>query len=203
MCKVRAILPALAALGALAGCAEEGTTAAPGPGWYAAMTAAELRTIGRPGAPDLPFGEALVTYSEGVRAIHAFEGPRADRRTRWAVRQLAVVLERMPAASAEPRLRRAAGEVRTIEASAPEDAPAVEETRHALAIAATALLDLAVAEYGDDPAIATRARAFAETVKAIDPQRTPPDRAGAINALLAAEQALASMYAANIAPPRS
>src|SRR5262245_25740608 len=139
--RMRAIVAAAGATALLGGCAEE-TAFAPPPaaprGVYAAMRATELATIGAPGPADLPFGEALVTYSHLLGEVHAWEGERADALIREAIFQLATILSRMPAAAAQPSLRRAAATVR-VEASA----PGAEATRRALAIAATELLRLA------------------------------------------------------------
>src|SRR4051794_34617549 len=177
---LHAILAALGAASALGSCAEEpmmpATPAVPvGPGVYAALTGAGLQTVGVPGPADVPFGEALVAYSRELGAIHAADGPQADARIRWAVQQLAVVLERMPAAAAEPSLRWAAGAIRSTDASfAGEETEAawIEGAKRSLAVAATALQNLAAGCYRAHPEIAARARAFAGAVTAIEPART-------------------------------
>ncbi len=84
--------------------------------------------------------------------------------------ELATILERMPAAAAEPRLRRAAESIRKSEGGLedediePEAAPA-ERTKQSLAIASTALLELARSHYRETPQIAAEARAFAAAVQ--------------------------------------
>jgi hypothetical protein len=78
----------------------------------------------------------------------------------------------------------------------------MEDTKQALAIAASALLGLARYGYRGVPEIASSARAFAGAVSAIDADRDPPDYPAAIVALVRAERTLAAMYAANVAPPR-
>lgn len=206
MLNLRALVAAPAALGLLAGCVEEprsavATAQAEVPGIYAAMRAAELRTLGEPGPQDLPFGEALVTYSRELAGIHAFDGAQADASIRWAVGQLAIILDRIPAAAAEPALHQAAARMRAL-VETTGDEQNIERNRRALAIAATALLHLAEDAYDDVPEIAARARVFAGAVEAIDPRRDPPDRPGELNALRRAETTLAAMYAANVGQPR-
>jgi hypothetical protein len=201
------VIAALGAAGALGGCVEEPMTGAVpvGPGVYAALTGAELQTVGAPGPADLPFGEGLVAFSRELGAIHAADGPRADVRIRRAIQELAVILERMPAAAAQPSLRWASGAMLSTDASfAGEEAEgaSIEGAKRSLAIAATALQNLAAGCYRRDPEIAARTRAFAGAVNAIDPTRAPPDRPGVINALVRAERALATMYAANVAPSK-
>ncbi len=137
--------------------------------------------------------------------IHAFSGARSDSSTAWAVLQLATALEQMPAAAAQPRLRDAAEAIRKNEAGNGDEAvePPVERVKQSLAIAATALLQLARSHYGDTPQIAAEARVFAATVQGIDPEREPADRAAIIDALTRATGVLARMYAVNAAPARS
>ena len=209
--KVCGLIIASCACAAGAGCVEEPVGPEPvvgpgghavGPGADAMLAGAELRTVGAPGAPDLPFGEALITYSRGIGAIHAFEQERADPRIHAAVLQIATILDRMPAGAAQPSLRRAAALIRSELSAVEPDEPAVEHIRRALVIASGALLGLAQGTYAGSPGIAARARAFAGAVEAIDPQRAPPDRAGIVDALVRAERVLASMYAANVRSPR-
>lgn len=201
--KLRALVGALVAATAIAGCAEEYDVPEPRfpPGPRAALRGAMLRTVGAPGAPDLPFGEALITYSRQVGEIHAFTGARADPQIHAAVLQLATILERMPAGGAQPSLRRAAALIRAQQGAVDPEEPAMQATQQSLALAATALLDLAVAVYRGSDEIAARARTFAGAVEAIDPERSPPDRAPVIDALVRAERVLAAMYAANVRSP--
>jgi hypothetical protein len=201
-----AVFAALSATSALVGCVEEplGPPAVvPAP--YRALGDAELATLGSPGPQDRPFGEALSGYAQEVNRIHAFAGPRADPSIAWAVLQLATVLERMPAAAAQPRLRRAAEAIRKNEAGDGDESalPPVERVKQSLAIAATALLQLARTHYGETPEIAADARALAATIEGIDPEREPADRAGILDALTRATGLLARMYAANVAPASS
>jgi hypothetical protein len=77
----------------------------------------------------------------------------------------------------------------------------IEDTKRALAAAATALLSVSRCAYRDVPAVAAHLRQFAGAVAAIDREREPPDRAAVIEALVRAERALALMYAANVLPP--
>ena len=81
----------------------------------------------------------------------------------------------------------------------PESPPA-ERLKQSLALAATALLDLARTHYADTPEVAAEARVFAAAVEAIDVEREPADRASIINALVRATNVLARMYAINVAP---
>lgn len=202
MSNLRALVAATAATGLLAGCVDEPSSVPAQPsGAQAALRAAELRTVGVPGPQDLPFGEALVTYSRELAGMHAFDEARAGASIRWAVVQLATILDRIPAAAAEPALHQAATRMRALTESS-GDEENVAQNRRALTIAATALLHLAEDTYGDVPEIAARARAFAGAVEAIDPRREPPDRPGELNALRRAESALAAIYAANVAPRR-
>jgi len=201
--KMRALVGGLVAAAAIAGCTGEHDVSQPriGPGALVALRGAELRTVGAPGAPDLPFGEALITYSRQIGAIHAFTGARADPQIHAAVRQLATVLDRMPAAAAQPALRRAAARIRADQTDVDPDEPAVAPAQRSLAIAATALLDLASSAYAASPEIGALARNFAGAVEAIDVERTPPDRASVIDALVRGERVLAAMYATNVRRP--
>lgn len=207
--KVCALVAALGAASTIVGCVDEqlaqpATPAAP----YRALSDAALQTVGSPGPQDRPFGEALSAYAQEVNRIHSFQGRRAEASISWAVLQLATILESMPAAAAQPRLRRAAEAIRRSEGDLeggevePEAAPA-ERTKRSLAIAATAILQLARSHYRETPQIAAAARVFAAAVEGIDPERDPPDRAGMINALTRAQRVLAGMYAVNVAPPSS
>lgn len=198
---VSALIGAMAAA-PIAGCTDDYDMPAPriGPGARATLRAAELRTVGAPRAPDLPFGEALLTYSRMVGSVHAFYGERADPQIHAAVLQLATILDRMPAAAAQPALRRAAALIRAEQGAAQEET-AVASTQRSLAFAATALLNLAVDAYRESPEIAARARTFAGAVEAIDAERRPPDRATIIDALVRGERVLAAMYAANVRSP--
>ena len=191
--EVRVIVAVAGAAVLACGCAE---SAAPpiGPGVYVAMNGAALATVGTPGVQDIPFGEALLTYSRQLSGLHADQGVQADAAIRNQVLWLAVILERMPAASAEPELRRAAALIR---AQMEPEAPSVEETKRALALAANALLIAARRGYALEPEVAAYGRDFAGAVSAIDARRTPPDRAGVITALVRAERMLAQMYAIN------
>ena len=181
---------------ALGGCAEEPEEAI-GPCIYPALTRADIATVGEPGPADLPFGEALVTYSRRLGTLHV-GGDHTDARIRRAVRDLARILERVPAAAAEPHLRHAAGLMRA--ATEPEE-PSIEDTKRALAVAAKALLELAERDYREVPEVASLTRNFAGAVTAIDTDHN--DQAAAIDALIRAERALAAMYAADVLPPRS
>jgi hypothetical protein len=183
----------------LAGCAGEAAEAPPParPGVYATMRATQLLTVGAPGPADLPFGEALVTYSRMLGDVHAWQGARSDEAIREATLQLATVIERMPAAGAEPALRRAAIAMRR-EVSAGD----AEAVKRALARGATEIMWLAESAYRDAPNVLDRARDLGGAVDAIDPLLVPLDRSSYIRALLRAERALAAMYAANVAPPR-
>jgi hypothetical protein len=189
---------ALAAGAALfaAACAEEPQQAI-GPGVYPALAAAEVVTLGQPGPQDVPFGQALLGYSQELGHLHATDanvGVRVDA----ATHALATVLDRMPAGGAEPLLRRTAIMMR---AEIDGHEYSVERTKRALAAAATALLGLAQTLYRDEPDIAARLREFAGSVAAIDAQRDPPDHAAVITALLRAERALGVIYAADVVPP--
>jgi hypothetical protein len=189
---------ALAGIGlvgsAPSGCAEE--PAAIGPGVHEALNAAVIASVGRPGPQDLPFGQALVGFSQALGRLHAFDED-ADAAIAHEVLALAGILERMPAAGAEPELRRYAALMRG--AMGRPDA-SMEDTKRALSAAATALFALVRTAYHDAPAIAASVRDFAGSVSAIDTTRTPPDRAAAVTALVRAERALAAMYAANVVP---
>lgn len=207
--KMCALFAALGAASTVAGCVEEqfgppATMPAP----YRALSSAELQTVGSPGPQDRPFGEALAAYAQEVNRIHAFQGRRVDASISWAVLQLATILERMPAAAAEPWLRRAAESIRKSEGGLggddvePEAEPA-ERTKQSLAIAATMLLQLARNYYRETPQIAAEARVFAAAVEAIDPESDPPDRVAMVDALTRAARVLAGMYAVNVAPPSS
>jgi hypothetical protein len=178
---------------AVSGCVEAPAPAI-GPGIHRALAASEIATLGTPGLPDVPFGEALVTFSQALAGLHA-TGPDADARIRDQVLTLADILERMPAAAAEPALRRAADVMRAADA----DAPSIEGAKRSLAVAAAALLTLAQTAYRGHPDVLDQARSFAGSVAAIDPAHDPPDHAGMITALLRAEHALAAMYVANVA----
>jgi hypothetical protein len=213
--KVSALGATMVAASATMGCVEEPMgppTRVPEP--YRAMASAQLQTVGEPGPQDRPFGEALVAYALEVDRIHAFEGARADAAIGWAVLQLARILERLPAAAAEPALRRAAAAIRANETETqtetetdPDDEsskPAVtpvERTKQSLAIVATALLQLAATAYRETPQIAVAARVFAATVDGINPESSSPDRPGILDALVHAQRVLAGMYAVNVAPP--
>jgi hypothetical protein len=206
--KMCALFAALSATSAITGCVEEqfGPPATvPGP--YRALSDAQLQTVGSPGPQDRPFGEALAGYAQEVSRIHAYQGRRADASISWSVLQLATVLERMPAAAAEPWLRRTAESMRRSEGGPedddePEASPA-ERTKQSLAMAATALLLVARNYYRETPQIAAEARVFAAAVEGIDTERDPPDRAGMADALTRSVHVLAGMYAVNIAPPSS
>jgi len=180
---------------ALGGCAEEPVEAI-GPCVYPELTRAAVATVGVPGPADLPFGEALIRYSRGLASVHA-GGEHTDAQLRRSVLRLAVILERMPAGADEPRLR---GAARSMRAAMEPEEPSIETTRRALAVAATALLELADRAYREVPDAASLSRDFAGAVTAIDVGSD--DQAGVINALLRAERALAAMYAANVLPPR-
>ena len=117
MGRLSAILAVATAVTMSAGCAEEPEPAI-GPGVYTGLTAAQVATVGSPGPQDLPFGEALVAYSRELASIHAFQGAVADERLAWEVRQLATVLERMPAAAQQHSLRRAAAQMRAADEGA-------------------------------------------------------------------------------------
>lgn len=206
--KVCALFAALGAASTITGCVEEqlAPPATPPPP-YRALSNAELQTVGSPGPQDRRFGETLSAYAQEVSRIHAVQGRRADASIRWAVLQLATILESMPAAAAQPRLRRAAEAIRRSEGDlgdddAPELAP-TERTKQSLALAATALLQLARSHYRETPQIAAAARVFAAAVEGIDPERNPPDRAAMIAALTRAQRVFAGMYAINVAPPSS
>jgi hypothetical protein len=203
---VCAALAALGAASAAMGCVEEPLGPPPVvPAPYRDLGDAELATLGTPGPQDRPFGEALSGYAQAVSRIQAFTGARSDSSIAWAVLQLAAALERMPAAAAQPRLRGAAEAMRKNEAGNGEESvePPVERVKQSLAIAATALLQLARSHYSDTPQIAAEARVFAATIQGIDPEREPPDRASIIDALTRATGVLARMYAANAAPASS
>jgi hypothetical protein len=195
---VRTLHAFLAAVGlaALAGCVEEPRPAI-GPSVYSALDGATLATIGTPGPPDIAFGQALVAYSRELSDLHASD-EHAGERIRGEVLALADILDRLPAAAAEPGLRRAAGRIREA-LSAPE--PSMEDTKRALAVAAAALLGVAKCDYRAPKEVAAGARAFAGAVSAIDSGREPPDYPAAILALVRAEHVLAAMYAANVGPP--
>ena len=188
-------IAAAAATAAIAGCVAEARPTI-GPGIHRALAASEIASLGAPGLADVPFGEAIVTFSQALSDLHA-SGEQADGRIHDEILALATVLERMPAASAEPSLRRAAGVIREADA----EPPTIEGARRSLAVAAQAVLTLGQTKYRDHPEILDQARAFAGAVAAIDPARDPPDRPGIIAALLRAERVLAAMYAANVAPP--
>jgi hypothetical protein len=193
-----AFLAAAGAAAALAGCAEEPLPAI-SPSVYPEMEAAELSTIGTPGPPDVAFGQGLVAYSRDLSDLHATDA-NAGERIQGQVLALADILERLPAAAAEPGLRRAAGHIR---AAASGESLSMEDTKRALAVAAAALLGAAKCEYRGRPEIVAHARAFAGWVSAIDSSRDPPDYPTVIAALLRAEHTLAAMYVANVGPPRS
>ena len=112
------------------------------------------------------------------------------------MRDLAAILERIPAAATEPRLRRAAGVMRA--AMEPEE-PSYQDTKRALSVASKTLLELAGGAYREVPDVALLARDFAGAVAAVDAEGA--DQAGVINALIRAERALAAMYAADVLPP--
>jgi hypothetical protein len=204
--KACAVVAALSAASTVIGCVAEelgppAIAAAP----YPALATSELATVGAPGPQDQPFGEALAGFAHEVNRLHAFKGAQADAAIAWSTLQLATILERMPAAAAEPRLRRAAEAIRKNEAglesaTAAPEAPPAERLRQSLAIAATALLQLARSHYGDTPEIAAEARVFAAAVESIDVEREPADRAAIVNALVRATHVLGRMYAINVAP---
>ena len=205
MCAVFAVLSAASTLAA---CEEQLGPPPTVPAPYRALADAEPQTVGSPGPQDRPFGEALAGLAHEVYRIHANEGAQADASINWSVLQLAMVLEHMPAAAAEPRLRRAAEAIRKNEAGIDRDAtepvgPPAEGTKRSMAIAATALLQLARSHYGETPEIAAEARVFAAAVEGIDQNRDPPDRAAMIAALTRATRVLARMYAVNVAPTSS
>jgi hypothetical protein len=200
---------AVSAISALTGCVEESLGPPPTvPAPYRALATAQLQTVGAPGPQDQAFGEALTEYAREVHRIHAFEGARAEAQITWSVLRLAALLERMPVAAAEPRMRRAAEQIRRTEAGTGTDdaeplEPWAERTRRSLAIAATALLQLAKSHYADTPEIAAEARVFAAIVETIDPESDSTDRAGMIDALIRSTRLLARMYAINVAPASS
>jgi hypothetical protein len=206
---VFAAVSAIGAASALMGCVEEPLGPPPVvPAPYQALATAQLQTLGAPGPQDQPFGEALAAFAHEVNRVHAFEGARAEASISWSVLQLATLLERMPVAAAEPRMRRAAAAIRRTEvgqgaAEAEPLEPWAERTKRSLAIAATALLQVAKSHYEDTPEIAAEARVFAATVEAIDPESDPTDRAGMIDALTQSTRLLARMYAINVAPASS
>jgi len=193
--QVRAILAAAGATVLSLGCAENAEPPAIGPAVYPAMNAAALATVGSPGVQDLPFGEALLTYSRNLSTLHADQREQTDAGIRDQVLWLAVILERMPAAATQPVLRSAAGHIR---AMMEPETPTVEATKRALALAADALLVAARRGYSMEPDVAPLARAFAGAVSAIDSARSPPDRAAVVAALVRAERVLAVMYAMNV-----
>lgn len=202
-----AVVAALGAASTVTGCVEQelgppSITAAP----YRALATSELATVGAPGPQDQPFGEALAGFAHEVNRLHALHGAQADAAIAWSTLQLATILERLPAAAAEPRLRRAAETIRANEAGLPgaavePESPPAEGLKQSLAIAATALLDLARTHYHDTPDVAAEARVFAAAVESIDAEREPADRAAIINALVRATHVLARIYAINVAPP--
>ncbi len=194
--KLGAILAAAGATAAAGGCVEE-TPRAQGPDVYVAMTGAVLATVGYPGPQDIPFGEALVAFSRRIGDLHSDQGEQADASIQAAVLELATILERMPAASAQPRLRRAASQIRAaLEADGSH--PSIETMKRSLALAATELLHAAQCCYREHPEVADLARRLAGAVTAIDGERSLPDRAGVITALISAERALAMIYAINV-----
>jgi hypothetical protein len=207
--KVCALFAALGAACTTAGCVEEqlAPPATP-PAPYRALSNAALQTVGSPGPQDRRFGETLSAYAQEVSRVHAVQERRADATISWAVLQLATILESMPAAAAQPRLRRAAEAIRRSEGDLgggdvePEPAP-IERTKQSMAIAATALLQLAQSHYREATQIAAAARVFAAAVEGIDAEKTPPDRAALIAALTRAQRVLAGMYAVNVAPSSS
>jgi hypothetical protein len=200
---VRAILAlsAASAAGCAGGPAIEPTTAA----LQREMAGAAMETAGEPGPQDRAFGEALVVYANAIDRLHAGEGAGIDAPIRAAVEELANAIERMPAASVEPALRRAARAMRDSREGlegAEHPRAAIEGTQRSLILAATALLRLAEAGYREYPDILAAARAFAGAAGGIDPRRAPPDWPGVIDALVHAERLLAGMYAINVAPAR-
>lgn len=203
-CAVRTIVAVLGVGGAALGCTPE-----PAEPWPSVpqreMGSAALMTIGQPGPADMAFGSALVAYSNLLARAHAYDERHFAGAVAAAVDELASVLETMPAASAEPSLRAAALAMRKNQASvekAESEQAAIEGTQRSLMLAATALLRLATSAYRDQPDVLARARELARAAAGIDPFRTPPDRAGVIDALNRAERLLAAMYVVNIAPPR-
>jgi hypothetical protein len=180
---------------ALSACAEEQT--AIGPSVHPALAGATIATVGTPGPQDAPFGQALVMFSQGLGQLNA-AAEDADARIASQIDALATILERLPVAGAQPMLRRTAASMR---AATLGREGSIEDTKRALAAAATALLSVSRCAYGDTPAVAAHLRRFAGAVAAIDTQREPTDRAAVVEALVRAERALALMYAANVLPP--
>ena len=207
--RVSIVFAAVSATSAFTGCVEEPLGPPPAvPAPYRALATAQLRTVGAPGPQDQPFGEALADYAREVHRVHAFEGAQAEASISGSVLRLATLLERMPVAAAEPRMRRAAEAIRRTEVGTGRDdaeplEPWAERTRRSLAIAATALLQLAKSHYEDTPEIAAEARVFAASVEVIDPESDATDRAGMIDALIRSTRLLARMYAVNVAPASS
>jgi hypothetical protein len=187
-----AMLAVAAATAAVAGCGET-PPAMIGPGIHRALAASEVASLGTPSLPDIPFGEALVTFSRALADLHAFE-EQADAHIRDELLALATILERMPAGHVEPSMHEAAAAVRVTAA----ETPSIEGARRSLAVAAVALLRLVQTRYRDHPEIVEQALTFAGAVAAIDPSREPPDRPGIINALVRAERVLAAIYVANV-----
>lgn len=204
--KVCAVFAALGAASTLTGCVEEQLGPPPiVPAPYRSLATSVLSTVGTPGPQDQPFGEALTGFANEVNRLHAFHGAQADARIAWSTLDLATILESLPAAAAQPRLRRAAEAIRKNEAGLPgavaePESPPAERLKQSLAIAATALLDLAKSHYAATPEVAAEARVFAAAVESIDAEREPADRAAIINALVRATHVLARMYAINVAP---
>jgi hypothetical protein len=194
--EVGAILAAAGAAVAAWGCVEEPRHAL-GPGVYVAMTGAALATVGTPGPQDIPFGEALTAFSQRLGDLHADQGEQADVGIHAELLELATILERLPAASAEPRLRRAASRIRA-EVEGAGGHASIEATKRSLAAVATELLYTAQCCYAEHPEVATLARALAGAVAAIDAERALPDRAAVIAALLRAERTLAMIYAIDV-----
>jgi hypothetical protein len=191
------ILAAASAAAAAGGCVEEGSAGPLTPGVYVAMTGAALATVGHPGPQDIPFGSALTTFSQRLGDLHADQGEEADASIRAGVLELATILERLPAAAAQPGLRRAASRIRA-EVEAAGAHPSVETTKRSLAAVATELLHAARSCYAEHPEVAELARAFASAVSAVDAERSLPDRAAVIVAMIHAERVLATMYAINV-----
>jgi hypothetical protein len=203
--RVCAVVAALSATSTMIGCVEEPLALPPVAAPYRALANAELATVGSPGPQDQAFGEALSGFAHEVDRAHAFQGARADASISWSVLQLATILERMPAAEAEPSLRRAAEAIRKNEGGLESDdnapiEPPAERTKRSLAIAATALLHLARGHYAATPEIAADARVFAASVAGIDPENDPGNRAAMLDALTRASRVLARIYAVNVAP---
>jgi hypothetical protein len=190
------MLATAGALASLVGCGGDEQTAI-GPSVHTALAGAAIATVGTPGPQDAAFGAALVSFSQGLGRLTAADDD-ADGKIAWQMDVLATILERMPMAGAQPMLRRTAAAMRAATEGREGN---IEDTKRALAAAATTLLSVARCAYKDTPGVSSNLRLFAGAVSAIDPHREPPDRAGVVTALVRAERALATMYAMNAMPP--